>query len=76
MQSRAYVLIEVEAGQVAAVLQVLRAIPSVRAADPVTGPYDIIAVIETSDQRSIGGIVMDSIHTAEGVKRTVTCLAI
>lgn len=75
MQSKAYVLIEVDAGQVAAVIATLRAVPGVTA-DPVTGPYDIIVVIETEDQRIIGQIVMDTIHTTPGVKRTITCLAL
>jgi DNA-binding Lrp family transcriptional regulator len=76
VQSKAYVLIEVDAGQIAAVLAALRAIPGVVAADPVTGPHDVILVIETDDQRTIGRILMDSIHTTPGVKRTITCLAI
>lgn len=76
MQSRAYVLIEVDAGQIGSVLSVLRAISGVRAADPVTGPHDIMLVIETDDQRAIGQIVMETIHTTPGVKRTITCLAL
>lgn len=76
MRSKAYVLIEAEAGQVGAVIETLRTIPSVSAADPVTGPYDIIVVIETDDQRAIGRIVVDALHRIAGVKRTITCLAI
>ncbi|HEU5087322.1 MAG TPA: Lrp/AsnC ligand binding domain-containing protein [Roseiflexaceae bacterium] len=76
MQSRAYVLIEAEAGQVSSVLTTLRAIPGVTAADPVTGPYDIIVVLETDEQREIGRIVMNALHGISGIKRTITCLAI
>jgi DNA-binding Lrp family transcriptional regulator len=76
MQAKAYVLIEVDAGRVAAVITALRAIAHVTAADAVTGPYDIISVVETDDQRAIGNIVMEAIHTMPGVKRTITCLAI
>ncbi len=76
MRSKAYVLIEVDAGQVATVIATLRAVPSVTAADPVTGPHDIIAVIETDDQRTIGQIVMETVHMTPGVKRTITCLAL
>lgn len=76
MLARAYVLIEAEAGQVGAVISSLRELPGVSAADPVTGPYDIIVTIETPDPRDIGRLVMNEIHAVSGIKRTVTCLAI
>jgi DNA-binding Lrp family transcriptional regulator len=76
MQARAYVLIEAEAGQVGSVIASLRELPGVSAADPVTGPYDIIVTIETPDPRDIGRLVMNEIHGVSGIKRTVTCLAI
>jgi DNA-binding Lrp family transcriptional regulator len=76
MQARAYVLIEAEAGQVGSVISALRELPGVSAADPVTGPYDIIVTIETPDPRNIGRLVMNEIHGVAGIKRTVTCLAI
>jgi DNA-binding Lrp family transcriptional regulator len=70
------VLIEAEAGHVTSVIAALRALPGVSAADPVTGPYDIIAVLETDDQREIGRLVMNELHSIGGIKRTITCLAI
>jgi uncharacterized protein with GYD domain len=42
----------------------------------VTGPYDIIVVVEMDDQREIGRLVIDTLHHITGVKRTITCLAI
>ncbi len=76
MQAKAYVLIEAEAGQVGSVISALRELTGVSAADPVTGPYDIIVTIETPDPRNIGRLVMNEIHGVAGIKRTVTCLAI
>jgi DNA-binding Lrp family transcriptional regulator len=76
MQARAYVLIEAEAGQVGSVIASLRELPGISAADPVTGQYDIIVTIETPDPRDIGRLVMNEIHGVNGIKRTVTCLAI
>ena len=76
MHARAYVLIEAEAGQVGSVIAVLRELPGVTTADAVTGPYDIIMTIETPDPRDIGRLVMNEIHGINGIKRTVTCLAI
>ena len=76
MQAMAYVLIEVEAGQIEEVIAALRSLPGIRAADVVTGPYDIIATIDLPEQRLIGRLVMDTIHGIAGLKRTITCLAI
>jgi DNA-binding Lrp family transcriptional regulator len=76
MQARAYVLIEVEAGQIEEVIAALRSLQGIRVADVVTGPYDIIAMIELPEQRLIGRLVMDAIHGIAGLKRTITCLAI
>jgi len=76
MQATAYVLIEVEAGQIAEVSAALHQLQGIRAADVVTGPYDIIATIELPDQRRIGRLVMDEIHGIAGIKRTITCLVI
>ncbi len=76
MLARAYVLIEAEAGQVGSVIAALRGLQGVRTADIITGPYDLIAVIEVPDQRAIGRLVMDELHGIAGIKRTITCLAI
>jgi DNA-binding Lrp family transcriptional regulator len=75
-QARAYVLIEAEAGQVNSVIAQLRELAGVSAVDPVTGPYDVIVIIETPDPRNIGRLVMNDFHNIVGVKRTITCLAI
>lgn len=76
MQARAYVLIEAEAGQVGQIIATLQGLVGVVHADAVTGPYDVIVTIETSDPREVGRLVMNEIHGVAGIKRTVTCLAI
>lgn len=76
MDAKAYVLIEAESGRVSEVLAALRAIPGMSAADAVTGPYDIVAILQTPDPRQIGRLVMNEIQGVEGVKRTVTCIVI
>lgn len=76
MEAKAYVLIECESGQVAEVLSALRTLDGVAGADAVTGPYDIIATVQTHDPRNIGRLVMNQIQGVEGIKRTVTCIVI
>jgi len=58
------------------VVSALKKIPGVRSVDAVTGPYDIIAVIEGETLNEIGEVVTSRIHPVGGISRTVTCLAL
>jgi len=44
-------------------------------ADTVTGPYDVIALLDADDINRLGTFVTDSIQRVEGVSRTITCLS-
>ena len=76
MAAKAFVSIEPAIGktkELATALQKLEEAPSV---DPVTGPYDVIVVVEGQDLNTIGELVTNKIHPVGSVTRTVTCLAI
>ncbi|RJQ54218.1 MAG: Lrp/AsnC family transcriptional regulator [Actinobacteria bacterium] len=74
--ARAYVLIRAEAGKVGTAVDAIRKLPNVKAADAVTGPYDVIAVLEAEDFDTLGKSVVDGIQKIEGVYRTLTCLGV
>ncbi len=76
MATRAYVLIETAVGKTKDVANELKRLQGVKVADAVTGPYDIIAVVEMPDLDAIGDLVTGQIHPIGGITRTVTCLAI
>ena len=76
MGTKAYILIETAVGKNRVVAEAVQAIDGTAQVDMVTGPYDIIAVVEAEDLNSIGDLVTSHIHTITGVLRTVTCLAI
>lgn len=76
MATKAYVLIEASVGKTRDVVAALNAIDGVKSVDPVTGPYDVILVVEGKDLNSVGELVTGQIHPIPGVTRTVTCLAI
>ena len=42
----------------------------------VTGPYDVIAVVEAADLNAISEIVSDYVHSLAGVIRTTTCVTL
>ena len=76
MQTKAYILIETAVGESSTVVDSLKLIPGMRSVDPVTGPYDIIAIIEAPDLNAVGDIITSDIHTISGIIRTVTCLSL
>ena len=76
MATRAYILIETSVGKNRDVGNALRKLPGIEKVDNVTGPYDIIAVVEAPDLNSIGDLVTSSIHIISGIVRTVTCLSV
>ena len=76
MEAKAFILIETAVGKTKDVVTALRQIEGVTAADPVTGPYDVIAVIEGSDINAVGNLVTKKVHPLNGIIRTVTCIAL
>ena len=76
MSTKAYVLIEAAVGYTRNVSSALSSIDEVDEVDPVTGPYDIIAVLSTSDLNAVGSLVTNRMHTIPGISRTVTFLKI
>lgn len=73
---RAYVLIEMMAGHSRDLVTSLKGRPSVKDVDRVTGPYDVIAVLEGPDINQISDIVATEIHALTGVVRTTTCVSL
>lgn len=76
MGTKAYILIETAVGKSRDVSSELCSLNGVETVDPVTGPYDIIAVVADSDLNAVGDLVTSQIHTIAGIVRTVTCLSV
>lgn len=74
--AKAFVLIETAVGKNKDVVSLLGQLKGVNSVDVVTGPYDIIAVIEGGNLNDIGDLITGKIHPIAGITRTVTCLAI
>jgi len=73
MAVSAYVLIQTEVGRAAAVSEAMRAVPGVRDADVVIGPYDIVLRLDGSTMDEIAQSVVTRIQVVEGITRTLTC---
>ena len=76
MAAKAFVLIETAVGKNKEVVSLLGKLEGVKSVDIVTGPYDIIAVVEGESLNEIGDLITGKIHPVPGINRTVTCLAI
>ncbi len=77
MAAKAFVLIETMPGRSKDVVSTIKNVgKGIKSVDIVTGPYDIIAVIEAENLNDIGDLVTSKIHPLPGISRTVTCLAI
>ncbi len=74
--TKAFVLIETTVGKTKDVVSALHEVDGVTSVDVVTGPYDVICVVEADDLSSVGDTVTGSVHTIGGIVRTVTCLAV
>lgn len=76
MAAKAFILIETAVGKTKEVVNTLQGLKGVKTVDTVTGPYDIIAIVEADNLNDIGEIVTGKVHPIPGISRTVTCLAI
>ncbi len=74
MATRAFILIETAVGKTKDVVAALQKLEGVVSADPVTGPYDIVAIVEGPDLNAVGDMVTSKMHTIPGITRTVSCL--
>lgn len=77
---RAYVLIESVVGKANAVAMGVKKLKfddaDVVSVDAVTGPFDVIALLESDDLDKLGRAITDGIQQVEGVQRTTTCLVV
>jgi DNA-binding Lrp family transcriptional regulator len=80
MAVRGYVLIEAEVGKAKAVSAAIGSFSypnsKVVNVDTVTGPFDVIVLLEASDLDVLGNAITEAIQQVSGVQRTTTCLAV
>ena len=73
MAAQAYVLIEATACKGNDIVAALRAMPRTVQVDRVTGPYDVICILDLDSLDDLGPTVRDEIHAIEGIVRTTSC---
>ena len=76
MAVKAFVLIGVAPGTSRDVAAKVQKIEGVRSVSVVTGPHDIIAVVEASDAKALGDILITRIQKIEAIAETMTDVVI
>ena len=76
MTVKIYLLIEAQVGETKQVVGAIRKLPEVESVDAVTGPYDIIAIVQVKGLNDIGEVVVKKVHPISGISRVVTCVAL
>ena len=74
MSGSAYLLIQTGSGAAASALETLRGLEEVSVADPITGPYDLVAHITGDPVTDAVDRVRGELSDLQGVGRTLTCL--
>jgi DNA-binding Lrp family transcriptional regulator len=73
---RAYIFIECNVGSTREVIEGLKHFKGIKSVETVTGPYDIIAILELESLQEIGDLVTQNVQKVNGITRTVTCIAL
>lgn len=73
MRAKAFVLINLAPGVAQQVYSRLSKMKLVQDVQAVSGPYDMIAVIDGPTFNDIGTFVIKKVQTIPGVQNTITC---
>jgi DNA-binding Lrp family transcriptional regulator len=76
LSNKAYVLIRTVPDKTKEAFRSIRGYTEVKAIDIITGPYDIIAVVEAPTSDDVLDFVMDQIRYTDGIADTLTCFVI
>jgi hypothetical protein len=73
MKQSVYVLVNTEVGKVEGICNELSKIKEVKKVNSVTGPFDIIMLMESDN---IKESIVNRIQQMDGIIKTITCLCI
>jgi DNA-binding Lrp family transcriptional regulator len=77
MSVKAYILVDISTGvKTQEILDRLRSVDGVKSAEAVSGPHDIVVVVEAADLRGLGDMLLYKIRTINGITKTITCCCV
>ncbi|MEA2016165.1 MAG: Lrp/AsnC ligand binding domain-containing protein [Actinomycetota bacterium] len=72
----AYVLMKSEPGQQGDIYTKVSKLKGVKSVKTVSGPYDLIILIESESLNDLGKMVISKIQNLRGIKDTTSCIVI
>ena len=72
----AYIMIKSSTGEESDIFAKLIKISGVKSVHIITGPYDLIAFVETTNLDMLGKTVISKIQNLKGINDTMTCVVI
>lgn len=72
MSVSAYIFVETTTGKAREVSATIQQLKGVMRCNTITGPYDLIALVEAGDIRQLSDVVVTQIQATPGVLRTMT----
>ncbi|MDD5557642.1 MAG: Lrp/AsnC ligand binding domain-containing protein [bacterium] len=76
MAVRAYIFVEATQGRAIDICGEIARVKGVVSAHAVTGPHDIIALVEADDVNELGEFIVSRIQNVAGVIRTMTNIVV
>ena len=73
---KAYILIETTAGKGPEIVNQLEGIQAVAEVERVTGHFDVLAILESTDLDSLAKILESQIRCLRDIVRTTTCIVV
>ncbi len=73
---KAFILINIRAGEIADVIRHLGKLPNVREVNMTFGPYDAVAIVQADNLDHLGKVLASQIQPIAGIEETLTCLAV
>lgn len=71
----AFVLIKVKIGKLPDVAKEILSIEEVKELYMVTGPFDLLAIIETDKYEELGEVIVEKIHKIKDIEDTQTLMS-
>jgi DNA-binding Lrp family transcriptional regulator len=73
---KAFVLAKVEPGKIRDVYKAVKEMRGVSDVHGLTGPDDLIIILEAEDAKKVSNVVLTDLHLIEGIKGTDTRLVV
>lgn len=74
--TNAYILIEALPGKAIELVNLVKGMKGVTKVDLVTGPYDVITMVQAEDLQALGEMIVKKIQATGFIARTLTCITV